>query len=67
MAALTRSLMASYVVLVGVIIADVVVGQNTDPETIGRMALLDPFGLVAFEDVTRYWTVFERNTLRAGR
>ena len=62
-AALTRSLMASYVVLVAVIIADIVVGQNTDPETIGRMALLDPFGLVAFEDLTRYWTVFERNTL----
>ena len=61
-AALTRSLMASYVVLVAVIIADIVVGQNTDPETIGRMALLDPFGLVAFEDLTRYWTVFERNT-----
>ncbi len=62
-AALTRSLLASYTVLVAVLIADLVMGANTDQETIGRMALLDPFGLVAFEDVTRYWTVFDRNTL----
>ena len=62
-AALTRSMLASYTVLVAVLIADVVVGTNTDQETIARMSLLDPFGLVAFEDVTRYWTVFDRNTL----
>ena len=62
-AALTRSLLASYTVLVALLIADVVVGTNTDQETISRMALLDPFGLVAFGDVTRYWTVFDRNTL----
>ncbi len=65
-AALTRSLLASYVVLVALMIADVVVGQNTDAETIGKMALLDPFGMIAFEDLTRYWTVFERNTLVPG-
>lgn len=62
-AALTRSLLASYTVLVAIIIADVVVGANTDQETIARMSLADPFGRVAFGDVTRYWTVFDRNTL----
>ncbi len=62
-AALTRSLLASYTVLVAIIIADIVVGVNTDQETIARMSLADPFGRVAFEDVTRYWTVFDRNTL----
>ncbi len=62
-AALTRSLLASYTVLVAIIIADVVVGANTDQETIARMSLADPFGRIAFGDVTRYWTVFDRNTL----
>ena len=62
-AALSRSLLASYTVLVAVVIADIVVGANTDQETIARMALIDPFGLVAFADVTRYWTVFDKNTL----
>ncbi len=62
-AALTRSLLASYTVLVAALIAEIVVGANTDQETISRMALIDPFGVIAFGDVTRYWTVFEKNTL----
>ncbi len=62
-AALTRSMPASYTVLVALIIAVVVVQANTDQETISRMALADPFGLVAVADVTRYWTVFEKNSL----
>ena len=45
-AALTRSLLASYTVLVAIIIADVVIGANTDHETIARMSLADPFGRV---------------------
>jgi len=62
-AAWTRSLLASYTVLVAVIILDIVVQANTDQETIGRMALVDPFGLAAFAKATRYWTVFDRNAL----
>jgi hypothetical protein len=62
-AALTRSMLASYTVLVALIIAEVVVAANTDQETIARVSLLDPFGLVAFLDVTRYWTVFDRNSM----
>jgi ABC-2 type transport system permease protein len=62
-AALTRSLLASYVVLLAVIIADIVVQANADQETLSRLALLDPFGISAFANVTRYWTVFDKNTL----
>jgi len=62
-AARTRSMLASYTVLVGLMLADVVVAANTDQETIARTALFDPFGLVAFANVTRYWTVFDKNSL----
>ncbi len=60
-AALTRSMMASYVAALGFFIAYIVVSSVTDQETIGLMALGDPFGLTAFEEITRYWTVFDRN------
>jgi hypothetical protein len=62
-AARTRSMLASYTVLVGLLLADIVVGANTDQETISKTALFDPFGLVAFANVTRYWTVFDKNSL----
>ena len=62
-AALTRSLLASYTVLLAVLIADIVVQAATDVETLSRMAMFDPFGVAAFADVTRYWTVFDKNTL----
>jgi len=62
-AARTRSMLASYTVLVGLLIADVVVAVNTDQETIAKTALFDPFGLVAFANATRYWTVFDKNSL----
>ncbi len=66
-AALTRSLLASYTVLVAIIIADIVVGANTDQETIARMSLVDPFGRIAFGEVTRYWTVFDQQHAGARR
>ena len=62
-AAWTRSLLASYTVVIAVIIMDIVVSANTDQETIARMALVDPFGMAAFEKITRYWTVFDKNAL----
>ncbi len=60
-AALTRSMMAAYVAALGFIIAYIVLGNVTDQETIGVFALGDPFGVAAFGEITRYWTVFDRN------
>jgi ABC-2 type transport system permease protein len=60
-AALTRSMMAAYVAALGFMILFIVLGNVTDQETIGVMALGDPFGIVAFGEITRYWTVFDRN------
>lgn len=60
-AALSRSLFAAYAAAVGLIVALVVVQANTDQETIRYTALADPFGRVAFSEVTRYWTVFDKN------
>lgn len=60
-AALTRSLIAAYVVAVGLMAAYVVLRIVTDPEIIEVTALLDPFGALAFAEATRYWTVFDKN------
>jgi ABC-type transport system involved in multi-copper enzyme maturation permease subunit len=60
-AALTRSMMASYVAALGFIIANVVIGSVTDQEDVATMALFEPFGIAAFGEITRYWTVFDRN------
>ncbi|MFK7863636.1 MAG: M1 family aminopeptidase [Pseudohongiellaceae bacterium] len=59
----TRSLMASYVVLVLMLVISSVVSTLVDPEDIRLLSLLDPFGSVALEDLTRYWTPFQRNEL----
>lgn len=61
MAALTRSMMASYVTALGFMVAFAVLAGAADPEEIGTLALADPFGVTAFAEVTRYWTVFDRN------
>ena len=60
-AATTRSLMASYVTLVGLFIGYVVALANTDNETIRITALIDPFGLLPFGLAARYWTALEKN------
>jgi ABC-2 type transport system permease protein len=60
-AALTRSMMASYVAALGFIIANIVIGNVTDQEDIATVALFEPFGIAAFGEITRYWTVFDRN------
>ena len=60
-AALARSMLAAYVTALGFMIVYIVLASVTDQETIGTMALADPFGIVAFGEITRYWTVFERN------
>ncbi|MFA6957563.1 MAG: M1 family aminopeptidase [Thermoanaerobaculia bacterium] len=67
LAALTRSVMYTYV---GVVSFFVLYGvsqsmmADLDNQTIA--ALADPFGMAAFELTTKYWTVFERNGLTPG-
>ncbi|MFL6247426.1 MAG: ABC transporter permease/M1 family aminopeptidase [Thermoanaerobaculia bacterium] len=62
-AALTRSLMATYAanvaLLVGWVISRI---KMRDIENEALAVILDPFGLSAFSLSTRYWTVFEKNT-----
>ena len=60
-AALTRSMLGAFVGAVGFIVAYLVVSSLADPELIHIYALLDPFGSTAFMEVSRYWTVHERN------
>jgi ABC-2 type transport system permease protein len=62
-AALTRSLMATYASVVGFFVAYFVVSAIAgDVENERLASLFDPFGIAAFELTTRYWTVFEKNT-----
>ena len=62
-AALTRSLMATYASVVAFLVAYAVAGtllENIENEFVA--GLLDPFGFGAFSLATRYWTVFQKNT-----
>ena len=61
LAALTRSMLAAFTGAVGFLVLYVIVGALADPEQIELLAMLDPFGSTAFAEVSRYWTVFERN------
>jgi ABC-2 type transport system permease protein len=72
-AILTRSTVATYVGGVGVYCLYWVTAALIDsplmagaapvtPEALARAAILDPLGLSAFFEQTRYWTVAERNT-----
>jgi hypothetical protein len=63
LATLTRSLLYTYagvvVFFVGYFISSIFLG---DLENRTLAALVDPYGFGAFELVTRYWTVIEKNT-----
>lgn len=62
-AALTRSLMATYSSVVAFFVAYGVAGTMLgDIENEQLAGLLDPFGFGAFALATRYWTVFQKNT-----
>lgn len=57
-----RSMMAVYLVAVGFFILYSISGQFfSDPEYRTIVALADPFGLNTFAEVTRYWTMFDKN------
>jgi ABC-2 type transport system permease protein len=61
-AALTRSLMATYASVVAFFVASGVSRSLLSERANEKIAtLLDPFGFRAFALATRYWTVFERN------
>jgi len=61
-AALTRSLMATYASVVAFFVGYSISGALLSDRSNEKMAtLIDPFGLRSFRLATRYWTVFERN------
>jgi aminopeptidase N len=58
----TRSMMWTYVgVIVFLVLYLVAIGFLSRPEFIDTVALIDPFGLGAYDQATRYWTAAERN------
>lgn len=67
LATVTRSMMATYIGVVAVLIAYLastgVLGSRPEFETM--MAWAEPFGSGAYGLVTKYWTAAERNTLNA--
>ncbi len=65
-AALARSISAAFMAALVFMVLYVVAGYYADPEEIKTAALLDPLGVTAFAEHTRYWTVFQRNTLLPG-
>lgn len=64
LATVTRSMMATYVGVVAFFIIYLTLTSSLDrPEFRTILAWLEPFGLSAFSEATRYWTPAERNTL----
>ncbi|HYH80403.1 MAG TPA: hypothetical protein VEX86_11425, partial [Longimicrobium sp.] len=63
LATVTRSMMATYLGVVGFASGFFVLGQafGDRPQLQTAVALADPFGARALGDATRYWTVAERN------
>lgn len=57
-----RSMMAVYLSAVGLFILYSISGQFlNEPEYRAMAALLDPFAFNTFGEVTRYWTMFDKN------
>src|SRR5690606_36923419 len=61
LATITRSMMATYLGVVGFVAAFFVLQTGFVGETV--VALAEPFAGRALKDAVRYWTVAERNTL----
>ncbi len=61
-ATVTRSMMATYVSAMVLFMLTLVLGNFTEKETVELTSILDPFGTTALAEVTRYWTVFEKNS-----
>jgi len=59
-----RSMMAIYLIALALLICYQLALQLGDkPEYRFLAALLDPFGLATFADLSRYWTISEKNSL----
>jgi len=57
-----RSMMAVYLSAVALFILYIIAGQfASEPEYRTLAALLDPFASNTFREVTRYWTMFDKN------
>lgn len=64
LATATRSIMASYIGLVFFFVLNIAMGQILNrPEHETLSALVDPYGLAAIFQETRYWTAADRNTM----
>ena len=61
-ASVTRSMLATYVVLIALLVAHFATLTIGDPAMRWLAGLIDPLGRFAFDDVTRYWTPSERGT-----
>ncbi len=61
-ATLTRSTMATYASAVALLMISLVIDTFTEKDTVALTSIFDPFGVTALEEVTRYWTVFEKNS-----
>ncbi len=63
LATVTRSMLATYVGLIGFMVLYLVLaGVFSRPEFERPVALLEPFGLGAIYEQTKYWTASDRNT-----
>ncbi|HEY0105957.1 MAG TPA: hypothetical protein VGB91_07725, partial [Rhizomicrobium sp.] len=64
LATATRSMMATYVGLIGfLVLYTVLTVLFQKPQYDHIVALLEPFGIGALGEVTKYWTTSDRNTL----
>lgn len=67
LATVTRSMMWTYVGVVGFLIAYLTLGSlGSRPELEDTVALLEPFGGAAYGLATEYWTAAERNSRLVG-
>lgn len=64
LAVATRSMLMTYVGVIAFLVFNIITGTLTaDLDTRWIGALLDPYGMAAVEEATRYWSISERNTL----
>lgn len=57
----TRSMMATYIGMVVLLMLSFLLDSFTDKDTVALTSILDPFGSTALEQLTRYWTVYQKN------
>jgi ABC-type transport system involved in multi-copper enzyme maturation permease subunit len=63
LATLTRSMLGTYIgVIAFFVLLQVATTATENPDHLMLGAFIDPFGLSAFQVVTRYWSADERNT-----